>query len=112
MSLSYALFPILTFAVIYIPTIKPNKPIADPKISTIKILTNNDELAASEIAAPDPTIPTDIPQKRFTNPTVTPAQKITNPENQFWFLMKGVISANSGSYDSTSPENTMAVMRP
>lgn len=43
------------------PTIKPNRPIAEPKISTMRILTNSAELAASARAAPDPTIPTAIP---------------------------------------------------
>jgi hypothetical protein len=38
----------------YIPTIKPNRPIALPKISTIRIFTNNAELAASASAAPEP----------------------------------------------------------
>lgn len=46
------------------------------KISTIKIFTNKDEFAASAMAAPDPTTPTAIPQKRFTNPTVNPAPNI------------------------------------
>jgi hypothetical protein len=40
----------------YIPTIKPNRPIALPKISTIRIFTNNAELAASARAAPEPEI--------------------------------------------------------
>jgi hypothetical protein len=40
----------------YIPTIKPNRPIALPKISTIRIFTNNVEFAASASAAPEPEI--------------------------------------------------------
>lgn len=43
-----------------------------PKISMTKILTKSEELAASAIAAPDPTIPTQRPQNRLTNPTVRP----------------------------------------
>lgn len=38
----------------YIPTIKPNSPIALPKISIISILTKSEEFAASDNAAPDP----------------------------------------------------------
>lgn len=58
------------------PTISPKRPIADPKISTIRTLTNNAELAASASAAPDPTIPTAIPQNKLTKPTEIPAPKI------------------------------------
>lgn len=48
-----------------------------PKISTIKILTKRLELAASAIAAPEPTTPTQSPQRRLTVPTVSPEPKIT-----------------------------------
>jgi hypothetical protein len=43
-----------------IPTITPNKPKADPKISTTNILTNVSGVWASDIAQPDPVIPTAI----------------------------------------------------
>lgn len=62
------------------PTIKPNKPMALPKISMIKILTNSAEFAASAIAAPEPTTPTQSPQNKFTSPTVIPEPKITYAE--------------------------------
>lgn len=47
----------------------------DPKISMTKILTNNAESAASEMAAVAPVIPTAIPQIKLEAPTVIPAQK-------------------------------------
>lgn len=56
---------------------RPKRPIALPKISMIRIFTNKEGFAASEIAAPDPTIPTQNPHTRFTNPTVIPDPKIT-----------------------------------
>lgn len=77
------LSPIFTFEVMYMPTIKPKRPMALPKISTIKILTNKEELAASANAAPEPTTPTAIPQNRFTRPTLMPAAKIKYPAIQF-----------------------------
>ena len=58
----------------------PNSPMALPKISTIRILTNRAGLAASESAAPDPTWPTQRPHTRLTRPVVTPAPNIAYPE--------------------------------
>ena len=58
------------------PTITPKRPIALPNISTIKILTNNDESCASAKAAPEPTMPTHKPQNRLDSPTVNPAPNI------------------------------------
>lgn len=55
---------------------RPNKPMALAKISIIKILTKSEPFAASVKAAPEPIIPTQTPQNRFTKPTVTPAPKI------------------------------------
>ena len=43
-----------------IPTITPKRPSADPKISMTKILTNVSGVWASEMAHPDPVIPTAI----------------------------------------------------
>lgn len=54
-------------------TITPNSPIALPKISTIRILTKRLPFWASARAAPLPTMPTQMPQKRLENPTVRPA---------------------------------------
>uniref|UniRef100_A0A1B0BL69 Uncharacterized protein n=1 Tax=Glossina palpalis gambiensis TaxID=67801 RepID=A0A1B0BL69_9MUSC len=59
------------------PTIKPKRPIAEPKISTIKIFTNKIEFAASARAAPEPTTPTETPQNKLTKPTAKPAPNIT-----------------------------------
>lgn len=64
------------------PTIKPKSPMAEPKISMMRILTNNDEFAASANAAPEPTIPTDIPQNKLTKPTDKPEPNITYPASQ------------------------------
>lgn len=49
---------------------------AEPKISTIRILTKRAEFAASERAAPEPTMPTAIPQNKLTRPTAKPAPNI------------------------------------
>ena len=54
-------------------TMTPKRPMAEPKISMIRILTNRELFAASARAAPEPTIPTHIPQAKFVNPTVKPA---------------------------------------
>lgn len=54
-----------------------------PKISMIRILTNNAEFAASAIAAPDPTTPTHSPQNRLTRPTVIPDPNRTYDEKLF-----------------------------
>lgn len=60
----------------------PNNPIALPKISTIKIFTNNAGFAASAKAAPDPTMPTQTPHTKFTIPTVRPAPNSMYPPDQ------------------------------
>ena len=58
-----------------IPTMTPNNPRAEPKISIIKILTKVDGVWASARAAPDPVTPTQIPQTRFDKTTRRPAAK-------------------------------------
>ena len=73
----------------------PNRPMALPKISTMRILTNKTGLAASDRAAPDPTqklnyltdaiislltCPTQSPHTRFVTPVQTPAPNIAQPE--------------------------------
>ena len=62
-----------------IPTMIPNIPNADAKISTIKILTNNDASWASPIAQELPAIPTLIPDAILVNPTDKPAENIPYP---------------------------------
>ena len=64
-----------------IPTMTPNNPIADPKISTIRILTNVAGVCASASAQLAPTAPTHTPQKRLERPTVTPEEKIAYESN-------------------------------
>jgi hypothetical protein len=63
------------------PTMTPNKPNAEPKISTTKIFTNESGFWASAIAHPLPDTPTQIlhykmfyPQSKFEMPTETPVQ--------------------------------------
>ena len=56
--------------------IRPNRPIALPKISTMRILTKRAGLAASERAAPEPTWPTQMPHTRLVSPVVSPAPNI------------------------------------
>lgn len=56
------------------PTIKPNNPMTEAKISITNILINKDEFDASLIAAIDPTIPTTTPHIKLVNPTVIPPQ--------------------------------------
>ena len=58
------------------PMITPNNPSADPKISTISILTNKLPLCESANAHALPVMPTQIPQTKLENPTVRPAVKI------------------------------------
>lgn len=53
--------------------ISPKRPMALPKISTIKIRTKSEGSAASASAAPDPTWPTQRPQTKLTTPVVSPA---------------------------------------
>jgi hypothetical protein len=45
---------------IRMPTMSPKRPTALPKISTIKIFTKREGLAASAKAAPDPAIPVSL----------------------------------------------------
>ena len=59
-----------------IATITPNKPMAEPKISMMRIFTNSELFAASAKAAPEPTMPTQRPQAKFVIPTVRPAANI------------------------------------
>ena len=59
-----------------IETMTPKRPMALAKISTMRILTKSDASCASASAAPDPTMPTAMPQKRFEKPTVRPAANI------------------------------------
>jgi len=73
-----------------IPIIKPNSPIALPKISTTRILMKVDGCCASAKAAPAPVTPTAIlvinmqfyPHTRLEIPTVIPVQKRACPENR------------------------------
>lgn len=73
-----------------IPTISPKRPITLAKISRIRILTNRVEFWASARAAPEPTIPTVIPQATLDTPTVTPAANMRKPAKQFslWIYMQ------------------------
>ena len=50
-----------------------------------------------------PTIPTQIPQKRFENPTVKPAPNSIKPE-KYNQTLKGTIQ-NRGTLESTSNDN-------
>ena len=54
----------------------PQRPSALPKISTINIFINVPFYAASVNAAPEPIIPTQIPQPKFEIPHKRPAAKI------------------------------------
>ena len=54
---------------------RPKSPMALPKISMTRILTNKDGSWASERAAPLPVMPTQTPQARLDKPTVKPPQK-------------------------------------
>ena len=71
-----------------IPTITPNSPRADPKISTTRILMKLSGFCASATEQPDPVIPTQIlrklycyPHARLENPTVMPVQNSAYPAN-------------------------------
>ncbi|TEB18899.1 hypothetical protein C9890_0300, partial [Perkinsus sp. BL_2016] len=55
-----------------IPTIIPNNPRADPKISTISIFTKSSGFCASPKAQPLPDIPTHTPQNKLDKPTLKP----------------------------------------
>lgn len=59
--------------------IKPNSPKILPNTSTMRILTNRLGSAASAIAAVEPVMPTQAPQRRLQAPTVSPPQKMANP---------------------------------
>lgn len=48
----------------------------------MRILTKSDGSAASEIAAVEPEMPTQIPQKRLQRPTVRPPQKMEKAGSQ------------------------------
>lgn len=65
------------------PTINPNKPKTEPKISITKILTKSDESAASLIAAVEPVTPTAKPQIKLEIPTVKPAQNKSTQYTSF-----------------------------
>lgn len=56
-----------------IATMTPKRPMALPKISTMRIFTKRLGFCASAKAAPLPTMPTQTPQKRLDRPTVRPA---------------------------------------
>ena len=62
-----------------IPTMTPNMPRAEPKISTINILTKREELAASARAQLDPDTPTHHPDAILVKPTLRPLQKTQYP---------------------------------
>lgn len=89
------------------PTIKPKRPITDPKISITRILTNKLGSAASEIAAVAPAIPTVMPQTRLLTPTVNPAQNTAYPVKRF-SLEKAV----SGPAEEIFEESTIEVIKP
>jgi len=71
----YRLFSNAAFEEIMMPTMMPNNPRAEPKISMMSIFTNILASCASEMAQELPTTPTQIPQKRLARPTVMPAAK-------------------------------------
>ena len=58
-----------------IAIITPYSPRALPKISTMSIFIKVPFCAASTRAAPDPMIPTQIPQVRLVRPQMNPAAK-------------------------------------
>jgi hypothetical protein len=60
--------------------INPNNPIMEPNTSTINIRTKRLESAASAMAAFEPVIPTEIPQRRLHIPTVRPPQNSAKPD--------------------------------
>lgn len=66
---------------------RPNKPMALPKISMIRILTKRELLAASAKAAPDPTMPTHMPHARLLKPTVSPAPNILKPVKKIYIIV-------------------------
>jgi hypothetical protein len=60
--------------------IRPNSPKILPNTSTTRILTNRLGSAASAMAAVDPVMPTQAPQRRLQAPTVRPPQNMANPD--------------------------------
>ena len=58
------------------PTMTPKSPMAEAKISMIKILTNVEGVCESARAQPDQMTPTETPQNKFERPTEIPAPKI------------------------------------
>lgn len=68
------------------PTMTPKRPMTLAKISRIRILTKSVEFWASARAAPDPTIPTVIPQATLETPTVSPAANMRKPERHWTFV--------------------------
>ena len=89
------------------PTIKPKRPKTEPKISITRILTNNEESAASETAAVDPVIPTATPQIKLLTPTVIPAQNKEKPVYKLLFEYN-VSALALVIFD----ENTIAMIKP
>ena len=57
----------------------PKRPRILPKTSTTRIFTKRSGSAASEIAAVEPVIPTQTPQRRLQTPTVRPPQNNAKP---------------------------------
>ena len=68
---------------------------ADAKISTIKIFTNKEPFCASARAAPDPTMPTAMPQKKLQHPTVRPAPNSAYPDMTVFRYESGELKAGS-----------------
>lgn len=89
------------------PTIRPNRPKTEPKISITKILTKRDESAASEMAAVAPVTPTQTPQIRLAAPTVIPAQNSEKPVYTFSF-----VKINWPETTVSLEEKTMAIIKP
>lgn len=87
----------------------PNKPSADPKISTTRIFTNSVELAASERAAEEPTTPTQRPQARFAHPVVSPAASSAYP---LVYALTGQVPSGFLSTYSILVWRMMATMTP
>lgn len=70
-----------------------------------KIFTNNEESAASEMAAVEPVIPTATPHMRLLSPTVRPAQNKEYPVYKFSTVK---MLSTATSFD----EKTMAMISP
>lgn len=63
------------------PTISPNSPTADAKISTTNMRTNKAGFWASAKAAPLPATPTATPHTKSVTPTVNPDQNSEYPKS-------------------------------